>query len=779
MGEDRINYKLIIGKALKYWYLFAIMLLFTLGLAYLYLQYAQPKFEAEAMLLIKDEEKSSQLDEEAIFAELGLGKRKRNLENEVYVIRSTPLMQNVVEKLQLHFQYFSIDGIKKRDLYLRSPVEVVDWEPNTPDSYFSGKLTLEGSGRYHLECNKKDFAKRGFDKYEFRGEFGKELKLPVGKLTLARTQFKNDAEKIGLIVTSPKARADALLDELSVSIMGEKSSTLSLLIKDTSPSRAESVLMELIHEYNQHSIEDKNQVYKNSVDLINERIGLINAELTAAEQNVENYKQRFNVLELSAEGNMLVKELSDYNRVISGTEIQLEILNGIEDFLIENQETFEFVPTNLSINNLTLTNQLSSFNDLLRQREIARKGKGPSHPDVILLERQIQNVRQTIIDNIRAMKNDLQISLSANKGLKGDLESRMRSLPTQERELIEIERRKGVKENLYLYLLQKREESAISMAVTVPSGKVVEPAEAGDPVSPKGAQIWLIALFMGMAIPAGFVYLLSFMNDKVEMEDDIQQLTTVPVVGMLANSRKNGSLVIKEKSRSVEAEMFRLLRANLAYISPGREVKSVLVTSSISGEGKSYIALNLAVTQALTGKKVLLMELDLRKPKQEEMLNAKSKKYREATKKGIVDYLVNLSMSKDQVINQSEMHPNLDIITCGSKPPNPSELLLSNRLRELMIEMHDEYDFIIVDAPPVGLVADALQMKDLTEATMYVVRTGYTRKSHLQIIRDIAQKNKLPRPFIVLNSVPLNEPGGYGSGYGYAYVSSNGYYEKE
>lgn len=779
MGEDRINYKLILSKAFRYWYLFAIMLVFMLGLAYLYLQYAQPKYEAEAMILIKDEEKSNQLDEEAIFAELGLGKRKRNLENEIYILRSTPLMQQVVEKLQLHYQYFSINGIKKRDIYLHAPIEVVDWEPNTPESNFSGKLTFEEGGKYHLECNKKDFAKRGFDQYEFRGEFGKELNLPVGKLTLSRTAFNTDADKIGLVVTSPKARAQALLEELSVSIMGEKSSTLSLLIKDTNPVRAESVLMELIQEYNQHSIEDKNQVYRNSVDLINERIGLINAELSAAEQNVENYKQRFNVLELSAEGNMLVKELSDYNRVISGTEIQMEILNSIEDFLIKNRESFEFVPTNLNINNLTLANQLTQFNDLLRTREIARRDKGPVHPDVILTERQIQNVRQTIIDNIRAMKNDLQISLSANKNLKGSLESRMRSLPTQERELIEIERRKGVKENLYLYLLQKREESAISMAVAVPSGKLVEPAESGDPVSPKGAQIWLIALFLGMAIPAGFVYLLDFINDKVTMEDDIQLATNVPVVGMLASSRKNGSLVIKPQSRSVEAEMFRLLRANLAYISPGKEVKSILVTSSISGEGKSYIALNLGVTQALTGKKVLLLELDLRKPKQEEMINGKSKKSREATKKGIVDYLVNRSVSKEQIINQSEMHPNLDIITCGSKPPNPSELLLSNRLRELMQELHDDYDFIIVDAPPVGLVADALQMKDLAEATMYVVRTGYTRKSHLQIIKDIAQKNKLPRPFIVLNSVPLHEPGGYGSGYGYAYVSSNGYYEKE
>ncbi len=776
MGGDRINYKLILSKVLKYWYLFAIMLFTTVGLAYLYLQIAQPKYEAEAMLLIKDEETAGQLDEEAIFAELGLGKRKKNLENEVYVLNSTPLMQKVVEKLQLQYQYFSIEGLKKRDLYLESPVEVVAWYPDKPDRHLSATLTFDGRSGYYLKCDKKEFAKLGFDKYNFHGEFGKELKLPIGKLTLARTQMQGNSDKIGVVVSSPKARASALLEELSISILGEKSSTLNLLIKDTSPARAESVLMELIEVYNQHSIEDKNQVYKNSVDLINERISLITEELSAAEQNVENYKRQFNVLELSAEGNMLVKELSDYNKEISNIEIQLEILNSIEDFLIKNKETFEFVPTNLAINNLTLTNQLASFNELLKTRTNLRARFGPAHPDLILTERQVQSFRQTIIDNVRSIKSDLQIARNANRGLRVDLENRMRSLPTQERELIEIERRKGVKENLYLYLLQKREESAISMAVAVANGKLVEPAEAGDPVSPKSAQIWLIALFMGMAIPAGFVYLLTNMNDKVELEDDIQHATNVPIVGMLASSRKNGSLVIKERSRSVEAEMFRLLRANLAYINPGRELKSVLVTSSISGEGKSYIALNLAVTQALAGKKVLLLELDLRKPKQEEYIKALKAK---PNRKGVVDYLVNRSVTPDQVIFQSELHPNLDIISCGSIPPNPSELLLSSRLRELVHEMHEHYDFIILDAPPVGLVADALQMKDLAEATMYVVRAGFTRKAHLQIIKDIAQKDKLPKPFIVLNSVPINEPGGYGSNYGYAYVSSNGYYEKE
>jgi len=728
------------------------------------------------MLLIKDDEKSGQQVEEAVFKEIGLTTKDKNIENEIFIIRSTPLMRRVVEKLELQYRYFAKGRFKQRDLYTDTPVKVITWQPTEELTFLDADLYL-AEGTYRLVFNKKE-AKAWGGRLEFKGEFGKELVLPTGKLILVRTNPDAEAVPMHLSIAPPNEHAKELAGELEVEAMSKEASTLFLGIKDEVPARAKGILTNLIEEYNRQSIEEKNKSYSNSLHLINERIKMITEELAAVEQNAEAYKRRNNMVAISTEGNMLMQEMADYTKSISATDVQLEILKTIEDFLVKNIASFEYVPTNLSLTNLTLTNQLTQLNKLLGDRAYLRSRSGPAHPDVILTEKQIQNLRQTILDNIRAIKTDLEITRNASTNLKATLEGRMQSLPRQERELVEIERRKGVKETLYVYLLQKREESAISMAITVPTGRVVEPAEAVGPVSPKLAQIGLIALFLGLALPVGLILLLDMLNDKIQLEDDLEKMTKVPVVGMLAASRKNYSLVVREKSRSVETEMFRLLRANLAYIAPANEMKVILVTSSISGEGKSFIALNLGITQAISGKKAVVVELDLRKPKQ-----GVYARLDDTQNVGVVNYLVNPTIHINDIIHHNEIHPNLDIISCGAVPPNPGELIMSPRLRELLDTLREHYDFIILDAPPVGMVADALQMHDLAEATMYVVRAGYTRRGHLQIIKDIAQKKKLPRPFIVLNAVNLNKLGGYGYtngyGYGYAYAYDNGYYEKD
>lgn len=747
---------MLLGKARKYWYLYLLFFPTAVGLAYLYLRVTPKKYEAHAVLLIKDEEKSGQLVEEAIFDELGLlARKKKSLENEVLILKSTPLMENVVQNLELQYEYFSLDFLKKRDIYLDSPIKVIDWKPNGYYEYLDAKIQIDNKGGYRLES----------DKHEYLGEFGKELRLPSGKLTLSFNRGKEFKGPIGLLISPTKEKAKELMDMLDVASMGELSSALSLTYKDVVPTRAESVVTELITLYNKQSIDEKNAVYENSLSLLNERISLISQELAAAEQNVESYKRQFNISELSAEGSMLMKDLSDFNREISGTAVQLEILSSIQDFLERNKDNFEFVPSNININNLTLSNQISSFNDLLRQRDQTKNKLGPAHPDVILVERQIKNLRQTIIENIQSIKADIQLGQNAKKELSANVESRMLSLPTRERELLDKERKKNLTENIYVYLLQKREQSAISLASTTSTGRVIEPAEASDPVSPKIPQVILIALFLGLALPSGIAFTLESMNDKVQTEDDVHRATTATVAGVIAFSRKKSRLVVKENSNSAAAEMFRLLRANLAYITPGEVLKTLIVTSGVPGEGKSFIALNLGVTQALAGKKVLLLELDLRKPSQEfEDI--------EATEEGVVSYLVDPAVTMEKIIQNTGLHINFDVIRCGHRPPNPSEMLLSPRLRDLITALRSKYDFIILDTPPVGVVADALLLKEMADATMYVVRSGYTHLGEFRIINDIIQKGKLPRPFIVLNSVRLNKKG-YGSGYYSSYYNED------
>lgn len=772
MKEDKIDIKLILFKALKYWYIFAIAMLLIAGGTYYHLKTTVPHFKASAMLLIKNQEGSHQLDEEALFAELGLSKGNTNLENEKLYLRSTPLMEQVVHNLELQYRYYLEGPFRRHALYHSLPVKIVSWEPAENVERLDFSLLLDGKGGYQLTTIREEEEKT------YKGEFGKSLRLPVGKLTLSRQREIPVDSPLSVDIRSVKSAASMFAENLSIEVIGEESSTFYLSIEDESPDRAQDILDELMDTYNQESILEKNQVYQNSIDLINERIFLINQELSSAEKNVEAYKQSFNMMELSAEGTMLRQKMSEYDQLIFEVETELEILNSIEDFLGQNRNTFEFVPTNLQLTNMTLAGQLENFNVLLKERARLRSELGPSHPELLLTERQIQNLRKTIVENIASIRKDLEITRDANLKRKASLDSQMQSLPQRERQLFEMERQKGVKENLYLYLLQKREESAISQSVTVAKGKMIEPSSTSyTPVSPNKKVILLSAFFLALALPTGLILLIETLNDKLQPEDEIDKLVSVPMGGIISWNKKKETVVVDKGVFSAQAELFRLLRANLSYIGTGQPLRKLLVTSCISGEGKSFISINLAMSIALSGKKVILLELDLRKPKQEDYIHIERD-----LKKGLVNYLVDPALEVQKVIRNTNLHPNFDIITSGPKPPNPSELLLSERLREMIDQLQNEYDMIIIDAPPVGLVADALQMKDIADATLFVVRVNYTRKGHLKIINDIAEKDKLPRPFAVINAVNLssNYSGAYGYGYGYGYGSGpNGYYEDE
>lgn len=769
MGNNQLDVKQLLYKGLRYWYLFVLFLGGALTGAYFYLKYTLPVYKSEGLILIKDDENAGQPGAEIIFTELGLGKKNKILENETLVLTSTPIMLEVVKKLNLNYQYTSIDGLKKKVLYKDSPVYVVSWHPETPDTEIYGILTDNGRGGYTFELEEYGQV--------YEGEFGKELKLPMGSLTLSRKPGKYADTKIGILILSEYGTAKGYAESIKVEIMGEQSSTLKVSLKDHSAERARDILVELLEAYNANSIALRNKAYESTIEMVNERINLIAQTLSDAERNLEAYRRANEVIQLGAEGTQLMAEMSSYNKEINSGEVQIQILNAIEDFLMKNRNNFEFVPTNLSINNLTLTAQLQRFNQLLDERKKMELNLGPANPELLLTQREIQNLRETIIENIRAIRRDLEIATGASKSARASLENRMYSLPRRERELLEIERQKDVKEKLYLYLLQKREEAAISMAVTSPKGLVVEPpALSYAKLSPKPNQIWLIAFFLGLALPIGLIMFIESLNDKVHTEDDISRLTNVPIYGVLGQSTSKEKLVVRENSRTAIAEMFRLLRANLSFISPNAPIKTILMTSSTSGEGKSFITLNLGMTLALSGKKVLIVELDLRRPKQETYMSI------EPGEDGVVNYIIDHSMKASQVVRNTGLHLNLDFIGSGPVPPNPGELILSSRLRELIAEMRERYDYIILDAPPVGLVADAIQMRDLADATLYVVRSGYTYKGQIRIIDEIAKNEKLNRPFIVLNAVPFNKPGYGGATYGYGYGyngKSKNYYEPE
>jgi len=703
----------------------------------------------EAQVLIKDEKSYG---EDILFAELGLGKKIKNLENEVLVMLSSPIMADVVFKNSLQWRYFKDEGPVLREIYIDPPIRILDWSPGSSRGRVTGEVVPDGSGGYRFIVGEK----------EYQGEFGGQLILPEGKLILWSDRTVGAGESMIVMALSVEEMVGIFKENLDVSIAGEESSIIVLTLKDVSPNRAHDVLMGLIDAYNERSIDDKNKGYEGAIRLIDERLAVITSELSEVEQDVEAFKRENVTVELGAEASLLMSEMAGYDHRISDLGVQMEVMNEIEDVLTRNINGQQFLPTNVSINNVTLGNELQSFNTLLAQREQQKRKLGPDHPELQLLDKQIDNLRGSIKDNLSSLRSELGLMQGASKQQRQILESRTRSLPRRERQLVEKERRKSVVENLYLYLLQKREESTISMAVTTSTGSVVEPADIPEvPVSPKGSQIWLIAFFLGLAAPSALTLLIMNLNDRVEDAASIQKVTGVPVLASIANSRTKEAMVVHAASNSVVGEMFRLLRADLMYLTPGEELHTLLVTSSCSGEGKSFISMNLGMTMALSGKKVLILELDLRKPKHERYFGLGT------VNTGVVNYLVDPNVKTGDIIMNSGLHPGLDVILSGPIPPDPGELILSRRLRALIADLRKTYDTIILDTPPVGLVADALQLKDLPQATMYVVRAGFTRQPQLKVIEEIRTRQKLPKPFIVLNGVRFNGAGTYGYGYGY------------
>lgn len=743
MSGEQNNLKHWIRAGIHHWYLFVILFPMALGIAFLFLQRTPKKYEANASLLIRDEE--GQLNEEVIFSEFGLGKRSKNLENEVLVLKSSPLMTEVVRDLELQYTFTEIDGFRRTDLYKHAPISVSNWIQNQERKPLEALLYADSPESYRLEM----------EEGVFNGEFGKELVLPQGTLTLIRENRAEIVNPIEIRCHTESGRARELGKILEVEVMGENSSVVHLSIKDTSPERAKDILNGLIAGYNEDNIQKKNAVFENSIRFIDDRVKLISGELSETESSVENYKRQYNVVELSTEGNMILSELTGFNKRISDSDVQMEILNSIHSFLLRHQNSFEFVPTNLNLTDLTLTKQLEQFNQLLATRDKLKNELGAAHPDLILAEKQIENLRMTIINSIHAIKKDLEITMQADEELKGGLEARLQSLPKRERELIDIERKKDIKEKLYIYLLQKREEAALSLSVNRSSAYIVEPPFSSDPVSPKPAQVWLIAAFLGLAIPASILLVIDSTNNKIREEEEVQEATDVPVIGVLAQTRKREKLVATGNNFSLPAEMFRLLRSNLTHLSPNKHVKSLMITSSVHGEGKSYIALNLAMTEVLTGKRVVIVNLDLRNNTSETYWN------NAPGHAGVADYLSNSGITLRHIIQQTSLHPCLDIISNGGQVSNPSQMVFSNRLRDLVNLLKKEYDLIILDTPPVGLVTDTFEISDLAEATMYVVRMQYTQRSHLQIIDNINQMQKLPQPFIVLNGAQVSNSAGF------------------
>jgi capsular exopolysaccharide synthesis family protein len=767
MLTSDIDIEKIFFIIIRRWPLIILSAILSYLAANIYLRYATPKYSAGTRVLIKDTKASGGMSEATIFQDLGILNTGRNLDNEVEILKTSFLMEEVVRKLNLQYTYESQGRLKSREVYKESPFVVLAWEPY--ETFENKTVQIE------VTQLKKDQIQLVIDGKKINGTFGQAIKTPYGQVTIGSPEYRSkvtDSKNILITIKSIATAASLYSKSLSVSLDAKTRSTvLQLSFTDVSPNRAIDVLKALIDVYNSTEVADKNRVYENTVEFIDNRMTLLGDELRTVESDVADFRAKNNAVNLSGEGALLLGESSQSNREIAALDAQLEMARAIKNQL--NKEGFDFsiVPTSESLTSPALASLLNTFNQLILERERTQKLYGNKNPEIEIIEKQLTNLRLNILENISVAERDMMVRRDMLDTQSKSITTRIKTLPGTEKQLLEIQRQQQIKQELYLYLLQKREEAALSLSVTVANNRVIEPPRFNGQVAPKEKIIRLFSISFGILFPVLVLLFLQAINKKVMNEDQIIKNCSVPILGTIPFAGDSNNVIVSEGKRSAGAEMFRLVRANLQFVGEGSYNKVLLFTSSISGEGKSFISINLGLTLALAKKKVILIELDMRKPKLAKYLGITS-----GGRKGITDYLVDENISLDDITRDLSYHENLKWIPCGNLPPNPSELILSERLRQLFEQLRNLYDYVLIDTPPVGLVSDALLLNKLVDTSVYVVRQGVTEIRQLKVVQDINDNNKLPRPYIIFNGVKFGSGGyGYGTGYGYGYGYNYGY----
>ncbi|NML63656.1 polysaccharide biosynthesis tyrosine autokinase [Hymenobacter sp. RP-2-7] len=758
--SNLVDIKRILLRYIRYWYLFLLGATISLTVAYLYLKYyAVPQYNVYSTLLLKDDKSGQELSNADALNDLGVAKSTKNIDNEIEVIKSKSLMTRVVKELGLVTSYYIEGKIKDKEIYGNSlPIKIL---PGKIDSTAAGNsfiIKLKPNNSFELT----DGGRTKIYK------FGEEISKSYGVFTVVPAiASSNTSTKIIVRFQNIKQIADYYNHALGVQPVNKNASILLLSLTDPIPAKAKDILNKLMSVYNREAVEDKNLMTDNTLKFLNERLQYLTTDLSGVEKVVEKYKSVNGLTDISAQATEYTAQASNYNTQLSGLAIQIEVLESLENYLDKSASRYSTVPSTLGITNETLVALIGKFNELQMERERMLRTTEPDNILVQNINQQLADLRVNILENLRNIKNALQITRSNLQASSGQFQSKVKRVPAMERELLEINRQKLIKQNIYSYLLQKREETALTLAATASVARVLDPAMGGDfPISPNTQTIYLMSLLLGLGMPFAGIYFASLLNNKVQTQQDVSNITSIPILGEIAHNDAKDILAISPGTRSPISEMFRLVRTNLNYAAIGKEPLVTLITSSVSGEGKTFFSINLGASLVLTGKKVLLIDLDLRNPKISRELGL-------ANGLGITNYLIDHDISIKNIIKSSEKIPDLFVISSGPIPPNPAELIMSSKFAHLIDELKASFDYILIDTSPVGQVADAFTISSLIDLTIYLVRYNYTQKGQLAILKNTFKNKTLSHPMIVLNDAKEINGSNYGYGYGYGYKNDN------
>ena len=786
MGEQEetssINFQTIYTAVILHWKWFVLSLIICMGCAMIYLRYKTPVYQAYAKLLIKDDDSRGRGGKSGVLttSNLGIMSNSTGIDNEMEILSSLSIAQQAVRDLKLYVNY-SLEGKVKDHLIYNSEPISVDLDPSHLEKLnypISLEINRKGSsytvtGEY---LNPKTGVKNSIEKTI--NSFPTRIDTKTGIITLQSNGDRGllpEGRALKVTILSPKSVAAKYAGSLSVSQTSKTTTIAELVLKDESPQRAVDYLRQLAICYNRQANEDKNEIAVRTEEFINGRLEKINAELGSTEGSLEEYKKRNNMVELKMNAAQAVQNQDVYSQKLAEANTQMALLNSISEYMNDPSNKYQTLPSNVGLSDASATSLIDKYNDIVITRNRLLRSASESSPTVTPLTAQLDDLTSSIQRAMIQARKSMEIERNNIANMYGRYASQTNATPEQERILTQIGRQQDVKSGLYLMLLQKREENSISLAATADKGKLIDDPQYMGKVSPKNSMIMLIALILGLAIPAGVIFIVNFMRYKIEGHDDVAKLTSLPIIADVAvaseTAKTKADIVVHENQNNQMEEVFRSLRTNLQFVMAENE-KVILFTSSTSGEGKTFTAANLAVSFALLDKKVVLVGLDIRKPRLAELFEINDHQH------GITNLLTQPDPTAADVKKQilkSGISNNLDILMAGPIPPNPAELVARKSLDQVIDILKETYDYVLIDSAPVGLVTDTLQIGRVANATVFLCRADYTPKEAFDYINDLAKEKKLPNMCVVINGIDMSKKK-YGYYYGYGRYGKYGRY---
>ncbi|MWW25901.1 GumC family protein [Algibacter lectus] len=758
--EESINIRQQIEKYLFYWKWFALGLIMAIMSAIVYLRYTPNSYEVSTTILIDDEGNGGLSSELAAFEELGIGGgNKKNIENEMGILKSRSLMTRVVKKLDLNISYFKEGNVRDTEIYKEElPFKASFFIKDSTFFDQGTSFTIKVLSDTTFELSSTD------EKSGVTYTYGESIIQQYGDLIITPIDIsKDDINTVYIVNTAPlKAVVNSYIRAINVSLLYEKASILELKLKSPVKLKAQRVLDELIRQYNKDAIEYKSLIGNNTDKFINERLELIEEDLKKVDKTAETFKTTNQLTDIPLETGIVLETNSVVEKEIIDLNTQLKLVNYVTEHMSSGDHSL--IPENLGINASDVNSSSNQYNEILLERNRIAQSSGKSNPVLLNLEAQLSQLRSSVSQGLTNLKRSLSISLEQAKSQERSIDSRITSAPRKEREFRDIQRQQQIIETLYLFLLKKREENSISLAVTVPNAKLIDAADGNDDaVSPKRKMIYAVALFLGLLIPFVILSLIFILDTKIHNQEDLEDVLKTPIIGNIPKTL-DGNKILTKSDRGNVAEAFRMLRTNMNFMLGNlkEQSKAIYVTSTIPGEGKTFVSINLATVLAMSNKKVLLIGADVRKPKVAEYLDMT-----EATN-GLTVFLADKSIQINQIIETAK-NGDFDVIQSGMVPPNPSELLINGRFDEVLNYGKEHYDYVIVDTAPVNMVTDTLQIASKADLFIYLVRANYLDKRLLEIPKKLYNEKRIPNMTVVINGTDVKKGYGYGNGYGYGY----------